>query len=233
MNHAREIAMPSSIVVRPFRFLDREAIRQISCDTALRGEPGTAFFADREILADALTRYFTDFEPESCFVAEEEGQIAGYIMGATNSRRMEKIFPWKIIVPLLGKALYRGTFLHLKNLQFLGSCLAGILRGEMRQPRFDQQFPSILHINLRKDFRGHGLGGKLISAFLAYLRDRKSPGVHLSTMSPQAGRFFEANGFQKLFVGKRSYFRPIIGSDVPILIYGKYLEEKPLKRSTT
>jgi hypothetical protein len=38
--------------IRPYRAGDREAVREIACDTALAGEPVELFFSDREVFAD-------------------------------------------------------------------------------------------------------------------------------------------------------------------------------------
>ena len=72
----------SNIVIRKFNSKDRNGIRGISCDTAFLGKPRTDFFDDDEILADALTLYFTDYEPGSCFVAVYGEKVVGYLVGA-------------------------------------------------------------------------------------------------------------------------------------------------------
>ena len=63
-------------LIRPYQKEDRPSVRRISCETAFLDADLHDFFSDEEILADALTLYFTDYEPESCFVAELEEQIA-------------------------------------------------------------------------------------------------------------------------------------------------------------
>lgn len=69
--------MMDNIIIRPFRKDDRESVRRISCETAFWGKNRKNIFADDEILADALTMYFTDYEPESCFVASV-GEVCFY-----------------------------------------------------------------------------------------------------------------------------------------------------------
>lgn len=71
----------NNIFIRKFNNCDRKDIRRISCDTAFLEESRKVFFDDDEILADALTLYFTDYEPDSCFVAVKNDKIIGYIKG--------------------------------------------------------------------------------------------------------------------------------------------------------
>ncbi len=82
----------ADFVIRPYQGKDREAIRKIAFDTAFMGEPAEVFFTDQEVLADILTDYFTDHEPESLFVAESGGAIVGYLLGAKDSARVSRIF---------------------------------------------------------------------------------------------------------------------------------------------
>ena len=76
-----------SLLIRVYRPDDRDAVRTVACDTADRGEPVEGFFRDREVFADLLTRYYTDWEPQSLWVAEAEGRVIGYLTGCLDTRR--------------------------------------------------------------------------------------------------------------------------------------------------
>lgn len=209
-----------AFVIRRYSVRDRPSVRRISVQTALMGEPGSAFFDDDEILADALTLYFTDREPESCFVAVCGDKVAGYVLGARDAKRMDQMCAAKILPSLLLKALLRGTFFHKKNVRFLFHVFLSLLKGEFRAPVFSKEYPAALHINIDKEFRAAGIGSELIHAYLDDLKRQAVRGVHFATMSEKAALFFEKNGFQLLFRGRRSYFRYFLGKDVPLLIYG-------------
>ena len=56
-------------VFRKYRPSDRAAVRRLCCETGFIGNPIDPVFEDRELFADFLTAYYTDFEPESAFVA--------------------------------------------------------------------------------------------------------------------------------------------------------------------
>ncbi len=213
----------SATEIRKFDRKDRDAVRRICCDTALMGEPGQAFFDGDDILADALTMYFTDFEPGSCFVAETAGTVTGYLIGAKDSRVLGRIFREKILLRLLYKALRAGALLKKKNMIFIMHVLASAFRGEFNDPDFFKAYPATLHINLAQGWRGRGIGVRLITAYVQYLVAAGVRGVRLCTMSDGAALFFEKQGFRLLYRSRRSYFRYLLRKDIPVYIYGKVL----------
>src|SRR5882757_8634583 len=77
-------------VVRPYRPEDRDALRAICADTGFLGQPIDPVFEDRELFADYLTSYYTDAEPESCFVCELDGEVKGYLMGSRFPRKKDR-----------------------------------------------------------------------------------------------------------------------------------------------
>jgi hypothetical protein len=215
--------MTPEVKIRRFETKDRAAVRQIVYDTALMGESAGIFFQGQEVISDAFSLYFTDYEPGSCFVAEIDGEVVGYLIGAKKKIAAELVFNGQIALPLLFKALKSGIFLRIKNLSFIFSCLIDLLKNGIKTPDFNRAYPATFHLNIKDNFRGKELGSKLILAYLAYLKREKITGVHLATMSDQAAKFFLSQGFQQLYKGKRSYFRHILHKDVPLYIFGKLL----------
>ena len=212
----------ANVVIRNYRPEDRDAVRSISCETAFLGNH-ELFFDDDEILADALTKYYTDYEPESCFVAEVSGGVVGYVIGAVSVARQETILRGGLYHTLLVKAWKRGVFFRGKILRFFLRIAVSAARGEFIAPRFDRAYPASLHINLREGFRGRDIGTQLVMHYLSYLRERIIAGVHFGTFSRGGKEFFEKTGFAVLFRGTRSFFRYQVGSDIPFYIMGKRL----------
>src|SRR6266545_4747432 len=68
-------------LIRGYRRSDRETVRKLCCDTGFLGDPIDPVYEDRELFADFLTTYYTDHEPESCFLLEVDGEIRGYLLG--------------------------------------------------------------------------------------------------------------------------------------------------------
>jgi len=79
-----------SVNIRKFESKDRGQLRSISHDTAFMGQPASVFFEGREVFCDALNLYFTDYEPESCFVAEVDSVVIGYLIGAKSKITRKK-----------------------------------------------------------------------------------------------------------------------------------------------
>ena len=57
-------ALTDQVSIRPYTLKDRPGLRKISYDTSFLGK-ADELFDEPELLADALTLYFTDSEPQS------------------------------------------------------------------------------------------------------------------------------------------------------------------------
>lgn len=209
--------------IRQFKKEDREYVRDIAWETAFRGEYASAFFDDKEILADFLTLYFTNYEPESCFVAQVDNGVVGYLIGAKSTTTLIKVTRIKIAPRLLIKFMLNGVMLNKKNTIFIFHCLLSFLKREFSGFDFSKIYPATLHINIKEGFRRLGIGSRLISTYLDYLTKEKIPGVHFATMSDKASSFFTKQGFNLLYRSRRSYFRYILHKDISVYIYGRKL----------
>ena len=206
--------------IRNYEPADREAVRRIAYQTSFRDHP-EAFLTDQEIVADALTRYFTDHEPGSCFVAVRQGKVVGYIIGTRNVKTMNRVFNLKILPQLCLKMIQRGMIFNRQFLRLLAGAMAGFIRGEFFYPDYGKTYPGLLHINLEKDARNLGLGRKLIEHFETYLKDHNVKGLYLGTMSERAKEFFMKNGYKVLFASQRAYLEYGMKERVPVYIMGK------------
>lgn len=215
----------AEVIIRKYQPADRQEVRRIAFDTSFVGDPGDKFFDDKEILADFLTKYYLDYEPESCFVAESSKRVIGYLIGSKDTLASEKISKSKILPKLLFKAFARNIFFKKKTATFIFNCLVSFFKKELSAPDFSREYPATLHINLEEGFRSQGIGAKLIAAYLDYLAKEKIKGVHFATLSERAARFYEKLGFVLLFKKERSYFRNILHKNITCYIYGKKLHK--------
>lgn len=213
--------MTEEVIIREYQKEDRDSIRKIAWDTSFIGEPADLIFEDKEILADYLTQYFTDYEPESCFVAQVNNRVVGYLIGSRNASTLGKVFRGRIFPYLLLKSFFSGTLFKKGNLTLILSLILSLFKGEFKMPNLHNVYPATLHINLEKGFRAQGIGSKLMNRYLNYLADKRVSGVYLATMSEKAAGFFKKHGFGLLHTGARSYFRYVCRKDIPVYILGK------------
>jgi len=208
----------NEVCIRSYKREDRQYIREICYATAFRGESGDFFFDDKEILSDIVTLYYTEYEPESIFVAEVKQNIVGYLTGCKDTKRYYYIWMRKILIPLIIKALFRGVIFNIKNLKFLYYTALSYMKKEFKKPvDIYKKYPAHFHINLIKDYRGKGIGSRLVYNFLDYLKRNNIKGLHIVTASEKAKRFFEKCGFNLIYFQKISSLRFLLKED--ILLY--------------
>ncbi|MFC1643600.1 GNAT family N-acetyltransferase [Chlamydiota bacterium] len=211
------------IIIRKYHSSDRESIREISYNTAYLGNSASLFFNDREIFADILTLYFTDYEPESCFIAEDKGKVIGYLTGTKNTKNMKKCFIRKILFPLLFKAIKRNSLLKKQNKKLINNLIKSTIKKEFHFPDFSEQYPATFHTNIIKEYRGQNIGTKLMERFFSYLESEKITGIHCATISERASKFYLKHGFNLLFKTKLSYLKYRTGKVFPYYVLGKKL----------
>jgi ribosomal protein S18 acetylase RimI-like enzyme len=191
--------MSQNAIIRKYRPEDREAVREISWNTADKGRTIDLYFHDHEAVADVLTCYYTDQEPQSLWVAECDGVVVGYLTGCLDTRRCDWGVAWKIIPKAAIKAIGRGALGRAETWRLLAALAGTALLGG--KPKVDvDTYPAHLHVNLRQGFRGRGLGRQLIEHFRRQVLELGLGGIHLVAWGDnEAGRrFFEAMGFRLL-----------------------------------
>ena len=164
------------------------------------GEPIDWQWRDRASFADMFTGYYTDREPESAFVVEVRGEVAGYLLGCVDSHTA-----WNPGA-VAGRHIARRAIAFRPGTaavvwRTVGDAAFDIVRGriKMRDLEFDDaRWPAHLHIDLLPVARGVGAGRRLIQVYFELLRGRGITGCHLQTMAENTGAiaFFAAVGFR-------------------------------------
>jgi len=185
------------LLIRPYLPADRNALFRIAGDTGFFGEPIEAIIEDRTIFLDAFYAYYTDLEPDHAWVACADGEVVGFLVGCVDTQGQPRRWLHSILPGLLSKLL-RGRY-RLGRLTFgyiFGSLENKLFSGALRTNL--NSFPAHLHINLDAAWRRHGLGGRLMEAYLRQLRSLGVRGVHLHTTSlnETACRMYEKIGFR-------------------------------------
>jgi hypothetical protein len=209
--------------IRSYAPDDRDAVRAICCDTGCMGRPVEALFGDRRAFADFFTRYYTDFEPDGCLVAEDDGHVVGYLIACRRPRR----YRWRqpLIVAASGLriafGLLRGRY-DRKDRRFLRWFVCRSFRETPRRPRDAAHF----HINLLPGWRDGKAGRKLVFGFLRALERSGVPRVYgqIQTYEDRRpARVFERYGFHLFDRRRVTKFEPLGQEGVYVSTFVKEL----------
>ncbi len=192
--------MDTKPVIRLYRSSDRPVVRKICSDTADLGRAVENFFYDREIFADLVVSYYTDFEPACLWVADCEDRVVGYLSGCKNSRRYLRVMCSRIIPRILIPAFWRGVLLHKDTRRIFKAMFKNLQIGAFNRRDLFRLYPAHMHINLEECFRHRGLGTALVERFLEQLSRDHLAGVQVSVCQDNhlACNFFERLGFSVL-----------------------------------
>lgn len=213
------------MVVRPASFLDQPAVRAVAYQTGYFGAPAGPFFPDERLFGDLwVSPYFV--MGEAGFVAERAGELLGYITGATDQRAYTRAL-WAVVLGRIAPRVLTGRYAHPLT------CLRYLLRLQFNPaPHADYgRYPAHLHVNLRPESRGLGVGGRLLGAHLDDLRARGVPGVQLSTTveNRAALALYERAGFTLHARRSTDLWTPWLGRPTVLVVMVKDLKAEPTR----
>lgn len=187
---------PDSIIIRRYAPKDRKVVRWLCCQTGFLGKPIDPVFEDRELFADYLTRYYTDIEPESSFVLEQDGVVKGYLLGSYRPLR-QQLFNFFNNLGLFTRGMAKYPFYGRHTRDFIGWILRNSWREVPKSPRRSAHF----HFNMLPEVQGMANTGKLMNIYLDHLRRhgvRQVYGQVVTFESRRGSKLFERYGFQVL-----------------------------------
>lgn len=178
----------ATATIRPYAPADREAVRDICRRTAYRNRGSSAVFEDDDLFADYWTRYYTDFEPESCLILEEDGRIIGYLLGTVDARRHQKIMARRIVPGILARALWRLVTLQYRNPSTRRMLWWLVSRGWREEPEIPlDRYPAHYHCNILREGYGKGYYSAMALKFLDRLDELGIAGLHGQVEEAEAG----------------------------------------------
>jgi ribosomal protein S18 acetylase RimI-like enzyme len=205
---------PAELRVRPYEPRDRQAVRDLCCDTGYLGNPIDPVFEDRELFADFLTAYYTDQEPECCFVLEKDGVVKGYLLGARKRFKLQL----SGLVPMLWSALrllWRYPGYRPASRKYVKWLVTKGWRETPPAPKDAAHF----HINILPEARTLDKTRELFNAFFEHLRAAGETRVYgqMSTFETRRGEaLFKRYGFTVLNRGEITKYRDF--TDQPIYL---------------
>lgn len=219
------------IEIRPFQPGDRARVRELCCETGFLGNPIDPVFEDRELFADYLTAYYTDWEPESSFVLLLDGEIRGYLLGSR--------FPWRQQL----YNLYQNASLFLRGIVRFASYNAAskafvkwILSTAWREVPAAPRRCAHFHINLLADARSVATTRAIMDTYLAYLHQKGEKQVYgqMVTFESRRGfKMFERYGFRVLNKSRISKYDGLHDEPVYLCTVIKDLDENARLYSAT
>ncbi|UBV44852.1 GNAT family N-acetyltransferase (plasmid) [Deinococcus taeanensis] len=177
---------------RPATPADQDAAGDVAYDTGFFGAGAQTYFPSRPLFRLLWTAPYFQGAGHGCFVApsRDAATLAGYIVGARDPALYRRT---------LARLVLTGMWRAARPPSALPTSLTYLWRAA-RHPgphAPEDRFPAHLHINLRPEARGAGLGDALLEAHLHVLRAANVPGVQLSTTTENraALRLYRRHGF--------------------------------------
>jgi len=188
--------MPTDAVIRSYRPSDRDAVRRLCCETGYLGKAIDDVFQDRQLFADYLTSFYTDWEPESAFVLEQDGVVKGYLLG---SRRpsLHQLHSFLTNLRLFATGLFRYPRYNEASKAFVRWILLNAWREVPAVPRRIPHF----HFNMLPEAQGIAGTRELLVSYFNHLRahgEKQVFGQVVTFEDRRGARVFERYGFRVL-----------------------------------
>jgi hypothetical protein len=219
MSEARQLT------IRKYHSADRAIVRRLCCETGYLGNPIDPVFEDRELFSDYLTGYYTDWEPESSFVLEVNGEVHGYLLGSRRPLR-QQIYSFYQNLSLFLRGICRYPGYNAASRKFVHWIIFQGWKEVPAAPRRTAHF----HINLLADARNIASTRALMNGYLQYLHacgEKRVYGQMVVFESRRGAKMFERYGFKVLNKSEITKYREIHPEPVFLCTVIKDLEENP------
>jgi hypothetical protein len=213
-----------NFVVRSYQPGDRQAIRDLCCQTGFLGKPIDPVFEDRELFAEFLTDYYLTCEPDSAFVVTIDGVVKGYLLGCRFPRR-HQIFSIRQSVLLGAKALFRLPRYKAVSRRYLRWIVMNAWREVPEAPRNVGHF----HMNFLPELKRIAVFRAVLEHYLRFLADHgvKQISAQMVTFDDRRTLYlFERYGFRVLNRSGISKFRQFTPEAVYLSTILKDIVEK-------
>jgi len=195
------------ITIRKFQSGDRQRVRDLCCDTGFLGNPIDPVFEDRELFADYLSAYYTDWEPESAFVLLVNDEIRGYLLGSRFPFR-QQCYAFYQNISLFLRGIFRYRDYNPASKKFVQWILRTAWREVPAAPRRTAHF----HINVLPDARQLSTARALTGSYLKYLHEHGEKRVYGQMVvfeDRRGAKMFERFGFKVVNKAEISKYRDL------------------------
>ena len=193
--------------IRKLQSGDRQRIRDLCCETGFLGNPIDPVFEDRELFADYLTAYYTDWEPESSFVLLVNGEIRGYLLGSRWPFR-QQCYAFYQNLSLFLRGIFRYPRYNAASKKFVKWILRTAWREVPAAPRRTPHF----HFNILPDARQVATTRALTDSYLQYLHacgEKRVYGQVVVFEDRRGAKIFERYGFKVVNKSEITKYRDV------------------------
>jgi ribosomal protein S18 acetylase RimI-like enzyme len=184
----------AGVLVRQATEADRDALYDICVRTGDAGRDARHLLTEHRLYGHLWAGQYLTFAPDFAIVADRDGEVAGYVLGAPDTVAFEAALarnwwpPLQAVHPLPGT----GTPKDIELIRRLHA-------PDHTDTRITAKYPSHLHINLLPAAQAMGLGRAMMGALFQLLREAGSIGVHLgvSPHNAHALGFYEHLGLRR------------------------------------
>lgn len=186
-------------VIRGYRAGDMDALYAVALATGEAGCDASSSYRDPRLIGHIYVGPYAALLPALVLVVEDGCGVAGYVLGAVDTREFEErqeTLWWPAL-----RAVYPDTHGIPPDRRTPDQQRCHRIHHPLRMPDgILRDYPSHLHINLLPRLQGRGLGRELIRRWLRLAAAGGSPGVHLgvNAVNLRALGFYRALGFRPL-----------------------------------
>jgi ribosomal protein S18 acetylase RimI-like enzyme len=180
---------------------DRGALDDICVRTADSGGDARPLYRNHELLGAIWVGPYLALQPELAFVAEDSEGVAGYVVGAEDTREFEETCEldwWPELRARYPDPPADAEMTADANVTADEALIRRIHHPQRTPTAVVEQFPAHLHIDILPRGQGHGIGRRLMTTLFDALRDRGVSGVHLGVgaTNTRAIGFYRHLGFR-------------------------------------
>ena len=175
---------------------DHQALYRITLETGASGEDATALFCEPNLLGNIYSIPYLNFSPELSFVVENEGEVLGYCIGTSDTKKFEGQLQsdwWPKLRHQYPKPDERTRSRWSDDEQEF----AHIFDPPATPDYIADNFPAHLHMDLLPEIRVGGVGSKLLSHWFTNAFANGVTAGHLgaATDNHRGVKFWQAKGF--------------------------------------
>lgn len=195
------------MTVRAYQPSDRAAVEQICIRNGLRGKLED-YFCDPELFANLWLSPFLDGEPESSWVAEQDGEVIGYLVAGIKPKFKRRAV--RSLLPHLVRLLWNYMSGKYRSHPASGRFVRWMLTRSWRETPPAPAGASNFHFNVSTDNRGgKRAGDALLDAYFSALRAKGIYRFYIHIFGSAGKRdlhFYRRIGFKLTAVRRCSLF---------------------------